>query len=146
VNQVSGRIRAFFRDFERANNQFQAELLDPCLGDPVVGTDPHGDIQTIGKDEYMAGIAERKSYMESLGFRFVKVVPVEEIPLSHSYSIVKVYGTMRLEETPGRPVDLVHNNAYVVYTGDPSPRIVFSLSHDDPAQMLQDQAPAREPA
>ena len=35
MNQVSDKIRAFFEDFNRANNAFDPNLLAPHVSDPL---------------------------------------------------------------------------------------------------------------
>ena len=139
MNQVSDKIRAFFEDFNRANNAFDPNLLAPHVSDPLVGADPTGVTQVISKEDYLAGTAKSQAYLQSLGFQFVKAVPVEEIPLSEHYTLVKTKGTMRLEKTPGQPIDLAHDAAYILFIKDGKPQIVFVLSHQDPMKMAQDQ-------
>jgi hypothetical protein len=45
---------------------------------------------------------------------------------------------MRLEETPGQCVDLVHDSAYVLFVKDGLVKYVFTLSHEDPKKMAQE--------
>ena len=137
--RVSRTVKTFFREFDRANNLFDPALLAPHLSDAFAGADPHGRVQVVSKGEFLASIGKRQEYLEALGFRFVKVVPLEEIPLSEHYLLVKTHGVMRLEKPPGEPVDLVHDAAYVLYVKDGPPKIVFALSHDDPLMMAQEQ-------
>ena len=139
MHHVSDTIRAFFEDFSRANNAFAPNLLAPHMGDVLVGADPNGVVQMISKQDYLAGIVKSQEYLQSLGFRFVTVVPVEEIPLSEHYTVVKTKGTMRLEQTPGQPIDLAHDAAYMLFINNGKPQIVFVLSHEDPMKMVHDQ-------
>ena len=128
-----------FREFDRANNLFDPALLGPHLSDVFAGADPHGGVQVVSRSDFLASLGERQSYLEALGFRFVKVVPLEEIPLGEHYLLVKTHGVMRLEKPPDEPIDLVHNAAYILYVKDGLPKIVFALSHDDPLMMAQEQ-------
>jgi hypothetical protein len=139
MSYVSDNIRAFFEDFNRANNAFDPHFLAPHVSDPLVGADPNGVTQVISKADYLAGIVQSQEYLQSLGFQFVKVVPVEEIPLSAHYTLVKTKGTMRLEKTAGQPIDLAHDAAYILFINDGKPQIVFVLSHEDPMKMAHDQ-------
>jgi hypothetical protein len=138
MNQVSDIIKAFFKDFERANNTFDRDLLAAKVSDPMVGADPNGSIQVLTKDDYLAGIPEQQAYLHSLGFQFLTIVPLEEIPLGESYTMVKTHGTMRLEKIPGQSIDLVHDAAYILFVNDGLPQIVFTLTHEDPMQMAQE--------
>ena len=137
MNQVSDQIRAFFEEFERANNAFEPDLLAPLVGGSLVGANPNGVLQVVSKEDYLAGTAKSQAYLHSLGFQFIKAVPVEEIPLSEHYTLVKTKGTMRLEKTPRQPIDLVHDAAYILFIIDGKPRIVFTLTHEDPMKMAQ---------
>src|SRR5690242_11186529 len=125
MGQVSDGMKAFFAEFERANNAFVPEFLAPLVNDPIVGADPSGAMQVVKKEDYLAGTASSREYLQSLGFQFVKLVPVEEIPLSPLYTMVKVHGTMRLEKIPSQPIDLIHDTTYILFIGDDSPRVVF---------------------
>ena len=139
MHHVSDTIRAFFEEFDRANNAFDPTLLAPHVSDPLIGADPNGVTQVISKADYLAGTANSQAYLQSLGFQFVKAIPVEEIPLSKHYTLVKTKGTMRLEKTPGQPIDLAHDAAYILFIDAGKPRIVFVLSHEDPIKMAHDQ-------
>ena len=139
MNQVSDSIKAFFENFEQANNAFAPDLLAPLVSDPLVGADPNGAVQAISKEDYLTGTAQSQAYLHSLGFRFVKTLPIEEIPLSEHYTLVKTKGTMRLEKTPGQPIDLAHDASYILFIKDGKPQIVFALSHEDPMKMLQER-------
>jgi hypothetical protein len=139
MNQVSAIVKVFFEDFVQANNAFDPKLLAPHVNDPLVGADPNGVVQVVSKEDYLAGIAKSQQYLQSLGFQFITAVPVEEIPLTEYYSLVKTKGTMRLEKTPGQPIDLVHDASYILFIKDNKPQIVFALSHEDPMKMAQEQ-------
>lgn len=137
--RVSSTVKTFFREFDRANNLFDPALLEPCLSDAFAGADPHGGLQVVRKGDFLTTIGERQDYLETLGFRFAKVVPLEEIPLSEHDLLVKTHGVMRLEKSPDEPIDLVHDAAYVLFVKDGLPKIVFALRHDDPLSMAQGQ-------
>jgi hypothetical protein len=109
------------------------------MSDPVVGAYPDGRIQVLTKDDYLAGIGERQTYMDSLGFQFLKTVPLEETSFGNHYTMVKTHGTMRLEKTPGQPIDLVHDTVYILFIKEGSAKYVFTVTHEDPKTMMQEQ-------
>ncbi|QBD80849.1 hypothetical protein EPA93_34730 [Ktedonosporobacter rubrisoli] len=137
--QVSDVIRTFFKEFEQANNAFAPDRLASLVSDPLVGADPNGVVQAIAKEDYLSGIVQSQQYLQMLGFQYIKAVPIEEIQLSEHYVLVKTQGTMHIEKTPGQPIDLVHNAAYILFVKDGKAQIVFSLTHEDPMKMLQEQ-------
>jgi hypothetical protein len=138
MNQVSDIIKAFFEEFERANNTFDRDLLATKVSDPMVGAYPDGSTQVLTKADYLAGIPEQQAYLLSLGFQFLTIVPHEEIPLDDRYVMVKTHGTMRLEKIQDQPIDLVHDAAYILFIKDGSSQIVFTLTHEDPMKMAQE--------
>jgi hypothetical protein len=139
MNEVSERMNEFFQEFGRANNSFDPKLLAPLFADTIVGADPNGGVMALTKEEFLAGTAERRAYLDTLGFQSVTVVPIEEIALAGRYTMVRTHGVMRLQKDTGEPVELIHDSIYVIYAAEGSPRIVFTLSHDDPRQMIDDQ-------
>lgn len=46
---------------------------------------------------------------------------------------------MRLEKIPGQPIDLIHDTVYILYIKDEKPKMVFTLSHEDPMKMAKNQ-------
>lgn len=57
MSQVSEVIKTFFADFERASNGFEPNFLVSQFSDPYMAADPHGNIQVVGRDEFLAGTA-----------------------------------------------------------------------------------------
>ncbi|CAM4088687.1 hypothetical protein BAMA_17100 [Bacillus manliponensis] len=139
MNQISDKVRTYFEEFNQAHNAFKPDLLAPHVIDPLVGADPNGSIQIVSKEDYLAGTEKSQEYLYSLGFQFVNTIPVEEIPLNPYYTLVKTKGTMRLEKTPGEPLDVIHDTIYILYMKDVKPKMVFTLSHEDPMKMAKDQ-------
>ena len=135
---VSNTVKTFSREFGRTSSLSPA-LLAPHLSYFFTGADPHGGVQVVGKDNFLASIGEGQNYLETLGFRSVRVVPLEEIPPSKHYLFIKTRGVMRLERSPDEPIDIVHDAAYVLYVNGGPTRIVFALSYDDPLKMAQEQ-------
>lgn len=137
MNQVSDIIKTFFEDFERASNEFERDLLASQFSDPFMAADPHGGIQVVKKDDFLAGIAKRQAFFYSIGFQFVKIDPFEEIQLDSHYMMVKAHGSMRFEKTPGQPVDVNNDAIYILFMQGDSPKIVFNLTHEDLIKVLQ---------
>lgn len=139
MNQVSDSTKAFFEKFNQANNAFEPDIYATMVSDPFVGAYPNGDVLALKKADYLAQIPEQRPYLQSLGFQFVRTIPLEEVPLGNHYMMVKTHGVMRLEKVPGQPIDLVHDTVYILFTKNDSPKIVFTVTHEDPMKMAQDQ-------
>jgi hypothetical protein len=144
MNPISDAVEAFFQELDRANNRFDPNLLAPLLADTLVGADPNGAVLALTKADFLAGISERRAYLSELGFRSVKTVPLEETALTDRYTMVRTHGVMQLEKTPDRRIELVHDSIYILFVRDGSPRIVFTLSHEDPKKMMHDQGSATD--
>ena len=106
MNQVSDVVKAFFEDFEQGSNTFEPALLALQFSDPFMAAAPDGGIQVVKKDDFLAGIAKRQAFFQSIGFQFVKLLPLDETRLDDHYVMVKVHSHMRFEKNPGQPVDL----------------------------------------
>lgn len=139
MNKVSDRIQAYFKDFEHANNMYNPDLLEPLVSDPLVGASPSGDVQAVKKEDYLAGTRESGEYLKSLGYKFFKLTPVAETPLKDNYVLVEVKGAARVEKASGQSFDLVHDSFYILHVKEDSIKMVFTITHDDPSQMMQDQ-------
>jgi hypothetical protein len=138
MKQVSDLIRTFFEDFERVSNTFEQDLLASQFSDPFMAADPHGGIQVAKKDDFLAGIAKRQAFFHSIGFQFVKIVPLEETWLDTHYVMVKAHTSMRFEKTLAQPIDLDNDSTYILFIKDDSPKIVFNLTHEDLMKIMQE--------
>jgi hypothetical protein len=137
MQPVSAVVQTFFAEFERASNTFERDLLARQWSDPFMVADPHGSIQVVKREDFLAGIAKRQAFLHSIGFQFVTIVPVEEIRLDDHYVLVKTHAEMRFEQRPGHPIDLKHAGTYIVFINDDVPIIVFNLTHDDVMKLMQ---------
>jgi hypothetical protein len=138
MKQVSDIIRTFFEDFERASNTFEQDLLASQFSDPFMAADPNGGIQVVKKDDFLAGIAKRQAFFHSIGFQFVKIVPLDETRLDTHYVMVKVHTQMRFEKAPGQPIDLNSDTVYILFIKGDVPKIVFNLTHEDLLKIMQE--------
>jgi len=144
--RVSDVVKAFFEEFERGSNTFERDLLARQFSDPFMAADPDGGIQVVKKEDFLAGIAKRQAFFHSLGFQFVKIVPLEETRLDDHYMMVKVQSHMRFEKNPGHPIDLKDASTNILFIKDDAPRIVFYTTHENLMKMMQERGllPANE--
>ena len=138
-NQVSSVIEQFFEEFERVSNTFERDLLARQFSDPFIAAGPDGGIQVVKKEDFLAGIAKRQAFFHSIGFQFVKIVPLEETRLDDHYVMVKVQSRMRFEKNPGHPVNLQDSSSYILFIQDDSPKIVFYTTHENLMKILQEK-------
>ena len=102
-----------------------------------MAADPDGGIQVVKKDDFLAGIAKRHAFFQSIGFQFVKIVPLDETGMDDHYSMVKVLSHMRFEKNPGQPIDLKDASTYILFIRDDLPKIVFYTTHENVMTILQ---------
>jgi hypothetical protein len=138
MKEISDPIRTFFEDFERASNTFERDLLATQFSDPFMAADPQGGIQVVKKDDFLAGIAKRQAFFHSIGFQFVKIVPLEETRLDAHYVMVKAHTSMRFEKTAAQPSDIGNDSTYILFIKDDAPKIVFNLTHGDLLKIMQE--------
>ena len=139
MNQVSDVVKTFFEDFEQGSNTFERDLLAFQFSDPFMAADPDGGIQVVKKDDFLAGIAKRKAFFHSIGFQFVKILPLDETRLDDHYVMVKVHSHMRFEKNPGQPIDLKGSSTYILFIQDDSPKIVFYTAHENFMKIMQER-------
>ena len=137
--QVSDVVKKFFEDFERESNTFERNLLTLQFSDPFMAAGPDGGIQVVKKDDFLAGISQRQAFFQSIGFQFVKIVPLDETRLDDHYTMVKAHTHMRFEKNPGQPIDLTDCSTYILFLKDDSPRIVFYTTHENLMKILQER-------
>ena len=148
MKQVSDVVKTFFEEFERGSNTFERDLLAHIFSDPFMAADPDGGIQVVKKDDFLAGIAKRHAFFQSLGFQFVKIVPLDETQMDDHYRMVKVHAHMRFEKSQGQPIDVKDVSTYILFMRDDSPKIVFYTTHENLMNILQESGvlpPKQEP-
>ena len=122
----------------RASNTFERDLLATQFSDPFMAADPQGGIQVVKRDNFLTGIAKRQAFFHSIGFQFVKIVPLEETRLDTHYVIVKAHTSMRFEKTPAQPINMGNDSTYILFIKDDAPKIVFNLTHKDLIKIMQE--------
>ena len=138
TNQVSDVIKQFFEEFERGSNTFERDFLAHQFSDPFMAADPDGGIQVVKKDDFLDGIAKRQAFFHSIGFQFVKIIPLDETRLDDHYVMAKVHSHMRFEKNPGQPIDLKGASTYILFIKDDPPQVVFYLTHENLMKMMQE--------
>jgi hypothetical protein len=106
MSAVSALVRTFFEEFERASTTFAPDRLAPLLSDPYVAADPSGRVHAVKRDDFLAGIAQRQAFFQSIGFQFVTMAPLEETWLDAHYVMVRAHTQMRFQHASGRTIDL----------------------------------------
>jgi len=148
MNQVSDVVKTFFEEFERGSNTFERDLLAHLFSDLFMAADQGGGIQVVTKDDFLAGIAKRHAFFQSIGFQFVTIVPLDETRMDDHYRMVHVLSHMRFEKNPGQPIDLKDASTYILFIRDDSPKIVFYTTHENLMTILQKSGvlpPKQEP-
>jgi hypothetical protein len=137
MNQVSAIVKKFFEDFEQRSNAFANELALQ-FSDPFMVADPDGRIQVVKRDDFIAGIAKRQQFFNSIGFQFTKILSIVESRLYDHYVMAKVHVLMRFEKIDGHLIDLQDSTTYILFVNDDSATIVFYLTHANLTKIMQD--------
>ena len=138
MSQISDVVKSFFEDFERGSNTFERDLLASQFSDPFMAADPHGGIQVVKRDDFLAGIAKRQAFFQTIGFQFVTILPFDETRLDDHYVMVKAHAHMRFEKKPGQLVDTENDSTYILFIKDDLPRVVFNLTHEDLMKIMRE--------
>jgi hypothetical protein len=137
MSAVSDLIRTFFADFERASTTFAPDLLAPLFSDPYVAADPDGRVHAVKRDDFLAGVAQRQAFFQSIGFQFVTIAPLEETWLDTHYVMVRAHTQMRFQKAAGPNIDLGSDAVYILYLAGNAPQVVFNLTHEDLTKVMQ---------
>jgi hypothetical protein len=136
--QKSDRIRQWFLDYAEAASTFDAERVSQHYTDCYVEAGPKGATCVKNDDDYRTAVSKRRGFFEGLGFKFAKIVSLDDTPLDDNYSMVKVHWQMRFEPAAGHPIDAEFDNTYFVYHKDDNPKVVCYISHQDEETMMRE--------
>ena len=127
----------FFRLYEQANRDFDAQLIARLYADTFMFGNPQG-VQAVKKEDFVKVLPRRKEFMKTAGLLSSRVDSVQVSTLDSKYVLVKAVWKMRFESSTGLPIDSENSTTYILAgTGD-SFQIVVQLDHQDLMKKVQD--------
>ena len=127
----------FFRLYEQANNDFDAQLIAKLYADTFMFGSPQG-VQSLKKEDFVKVLPRRKEFMRTAGLLSSRVDSVQPSPLDSKYVLVKTVWNMSFRTNNGDEVIRKVSATYLLSTIGESFEIVLQLDHQDLMKIVQD--------
>lgn len=137
MDNLNGRIREFFDQYERANAEFDLQKIVALYGDVFLFGGPQG-AQAVKRDDFVRVLPKRREFFKAVGLASSRVVSVEASPLDSKYTLVKVVWKMRFERAALAPIESDASATYVLSSDGDSLQIVFQVDHQDLMKRVQE--------
>jgi hypothetical protein len=123
---ASSLIKEFFMEFEVASNGANVQENAKQFSEIFMHADPDG-VQAVPRDTFIAAIAKRKDFFDSLGKQTTQLTVTDEIKLNESYILAKVLVDMSFLHQDNQ-VHVKQTASYIVKIDGKLPEIVFYLN------------------
>ena len=133
----SGRVRAFFDDYQRAVDGLDDEFFGSAYAETFMFAGPAG-AQSVKRDDFLKVLPKRAGFFEAVGLKSTKLEALEATRLDDYYLMARATWNMRYEQDPERPIDDETSATYLLLEHDDSLRIVFQLDHQDLMQRVKE--------
>lgn len=70
-----------------------------------------------------------------MGFKFARVISLEQYPISENYALVKIHWRVVFTGNGERIVEF--DVSYIVHQGSIEPKVVMFITHQDESQFMQ---------
>jgi hypothetical protein len=130
-------VEEFFRRYERANNDFDVDLIATLYANTFLFGNPQG-VQVVKKEDFVKVLPRRKDFMKAAGLLSSRVDSVETSELDSKYMLVKTVWNMSFRANNGDAVTRKSLATYVLSTIADSFEIVFQLDHQDLTKIVQE--------
>lgn len=130
-------VEDFFRRYERANNDFDVQLIARLYADTFMFGNPQG-VQAVKKEDFVKVLPRRKDFMKAAGLLSSHLDSVESSALDSKYMLVKTVWKMSFRTNNGRDVTRKALATYVLSAIGNSFEIVFQLDHQDLMAIVQE--------
>jgi hypothetical protein len=127
----------FFRLYERANRDFDVQLIAKLYADTFMFGNPQG-IQAVKKEDFVKVLPRRKKFMRTAGLVSSHVDSVQASTLDSKYVLVKTLWNMSFRATNADEVTRKTSATYVLSRIGESFEIVLQLDHQDLVKIVQD--------
>src|SRR5215472_3563163 len=81
-------VEEFFRRYERANNDFDVDLIATLYADTFLFGNPQG-VQVVKKEDFVKVLPRRKDFMKAAGLLSSRVDSVETSEMDSKYLLLK---------------------------------------------------------
>lgn len=127
----------FFRLYEQANRDFDAQLIAKLYADTFLFGNPQG-LQAVKKEDFVKVLPRRKEFMKTVGLLSSSVDSVQVSTLDSKYVLVRTVWNMSFRGTTEDEVTRKTSATYVLCNTGESFEIVLQLDHQDLMKIVQD--------
>jgi hypothetical protein len=127
----------FFRLYEQANHDFDAQSIAKLYADTFMFGGPQG-VQAVKKEEFVKVLPRRKEFMTTAGLLSSRIDSVQASTLDSKYVLAKTVWNMSFRDTNANEVTRKISATYVLSNIGESFEIVLQLDHQDLMKIVQD--------
>jgi hypothetical protein len=127
----------FFRLYEQANRDFDAQSIAKLYADTFMFGGPQG-VQAVKKEDFVKILPRRKEFMTTAGLLSSHVDSVQASTLDSKYVLAKTVWNMSFRDTNAKEVTRKISATYVLSNIGESFEIVLQLDHQDLMKIVQD--------
>ena len=132
------KVEGFFKRYEEAANTFDPGIIGSQFTAAFMSGDPNGVTCIHNDEEFLKAIPDRHAFFESIGFRYARILNINETPLDDRYTMAKVHWHMVFENQKGHQQDFKFFISYFLFDSGDGPRIAFYISHDDELKVMRE--------
>jgi hypothetical protein len=138
MDTVIEEIRSFLEKYEANANVGSVEGIVEQFSDVFMAADPSG-ARAVPSSVLLMAIPQRRKLFESVGRSVTTLASVEQTRLDERYVLLKTEWLVKFDRGSGLSEDLTLRSTFVVYRSDDGLKVVFYLSHEDPASVLRER-------
>jgi len=132
---INKNLEAFFSEYERAFSSFDFKRQAELFGDVFISAGPRGAVAQ-NKPEFLKLAEQAVEFYKRIGQTSAKILSLEETPVSHEYSMVKVHWGVTFQKTGTRLIEF--DVSYFIQMTDPEPKIIMFIAHQDEQKAMQE--------
>ncbi len=127
-------LQRLFAEFERAIGAHDFEKIGELYSDFFISAGPTGSAMRT-RAELVAQARTASAFFESIGQTSLKLVSMQQTPISEHYSLVKVSWGATFRATGGRVIEF--DDSYVVQATGGETKIIALIAHQDERTVLK---------
>ncbi|MEZ0368286.1 MAG: DUF4440 domain-containing protein [Candidatus Sericytochromatia bacterium] len=127
--------KAFFKSYEKAFSDLNVQKQADLFADAFISAGPKGAIAQ-SKAEFVKMAAQMAEHYRSIGQESVKILALDETPISEQYALVKVHWGATFHKTGDRLIEF--DVSYLLDKTGKEPKILLFIAHQDEEKAMRD--------
>jgi hypothetical protein len=130
-------LRSFFDQYAQATNEMKASTIAGFYADSFIAAGPKGNMVFQNDGKFLQWLNQLKEFNQQTGMGKMRVVGIEESPVSEHYLMVTVEWGVNFRKT-GDELITFKISYFVDVTGK-MPRIIMYISHLDQEDYMREK-------